>query len=97
LWLIFGGIRTGIRTVRKTPYDFRWFTVGVASIFIAVSGSSLVGDYLLPSRTNGGLNSFGSSVFVWMLLGAAVSAVRLTQTAKDFEKDSTEASVGPVR
>jgi O-antigen ligase len=94
LWLIFAGIRTGIRSVRKVSRDIRWFTIGSTAIFIGIAFSSLVGDYLLPSRTNGGLNSFGTSVFVWLLLGASVSAVRLS--GKHSDSKETEAVQEPA-
>ncbi|MEN6371577.1 MAG: O-antigen ligase family protein [Armatimonadota bacterium] len=76
IWLVVAGIRTGIDTVRKGPKELKWLTVSATAIFAAIAITSLVGDYLLPSRVNGGIWSFSSSVFPWLLLGAAVAAAQ---------------------
>lgn len=76
LWLVIAGIRTGLDTVHKGPRELKWLTVGATAIFAAIAVTSLVGDYLLPSRVNGGIWSFGTSIFPWLLLGAAVATVQ---------------------
>jgi len=76
IWLIVAGIRTGFDAIRDGPVELRWFTVGATAIFAAIAVTSLVGDYLLPSRVNGGIWSFSTSVFPWLLLGAAAATVQ---------------------
>jgi O-antigen ligase len=74
LGLIIGGIRTGLDAVKSSSKNIRWFTIGATSVFASIALTSLVGDYLLPSRVNGGIWSFGTSIYPWLLLGAAVAA-----------------------
>lgn len=76
LWLIVAGIRTGFDTIRDSPAELKWLTVGATAIFVAIAVTSLVGDYLLPSRVNGGIWSFSTSIFPWLLLGAAVATIQ---------------------
>lgn len=89
-WLIIAGIKTAWRTVLRAPPDLKWFCAGTAAVFISFVVVSLVGDYLLPSRVNGGLTSLGTSVQVWVLLGAAVAASGLVNKKKEQESSGTE-------
>jgi len=74
LWLVAAGVATGLDAIRRTRSDIRWLAVGATAVFASIAVTSLIGDYLLPSRVNGGIWSFGTSVFPWLLLGGAVAA-----------------------
>lgn len=76
LWLIVAGVRTGLDSAKKSPKGLKWLAVGGTAVFAAIAVTSLFGDYLLPSRVNGGIWSFGTSIFPWLLLGTAVAAGR---------------------
>lgn len=76
LWLIVAGIRTGVDSAKRSASNTKWLSIGATAIFASIAVTSLVGDYLLPSRINGGIATFGTSVLPWILLGAAVAVSR---------------------
>ena len=77
LWVIVSGIRAGRRASRTAPSDTRWLPIAATSIFAALAASSLFGDYLFPSRGNNGIVTFGTTVYTWLIMGAAVAAANL--------------------
>lgn len=76
LWLLVAGVRTGYDSIRGNPGQLKWFAAGATAIFASIAVTSLVGDYILPSRVNGGIWTFSTSVFPWLLLGAAVAGAQ---------------------
>jgi O-antigen ligase len=78
LYVVTAGIWTGFRAVRRGPPEMKWITVGGLAMFTGIALSSVFGDYLFPSRGNNGLMSFGTTVYSWLMLGAAVAASRST-------------------
>jgi hypothetical protein len=81
IWIVVAGVLTGVRAVRAAPPELRWLTIAALSIFSATAVASLAGDYLLPSRANNGLQSFGTTVYTWLIMGAAVAATDLGKEA----------------
>ncbi|MBI2843220.1 MAG: O-antigen ligase family protein [Armatimonadetes bacterium] len=79
LWIVVAGIKTGAETIRKSRSDLKWLAVGATAVFASMAVTSLVGDYLFPSRVNGGIWTFGTSLFPWFLLGTAVASTRLDE------------------
>jgi hypothetical protein len=77
LWVIVSGIRAGRRASRTAPSDTRWLPIAATSIFAAMAVASLFGDYLFPSRGNNGIVTFGTTVYTWLIMGAAVAAANL--------------------
>lgn len=82
LWLVVAGISLGLRVVRESNSELKWFSVGATAVFTSFAVVSLFGDYLLPSRINGGIYTYGTSVQVWLLFGAAVAGHKLSQKEK---------------
>lgn len=81
IWVIVAGIRTGIRASRSAPPDLRWLGVAATAVFAAMAVASLFGDYLFPSRGNNGIINFGTTVYTWLIVGAAAAATNLTGQA----------------
>ena len=77
LWVIVSAIRTGNNAVQKSPPDMRWLGIAATAIFSAIAVASIFGDYLFPSRGNNGIINFGTTVYTWLILGAAVAASNL--------------------
>lgn len=88
VWLVIVGAKVGLEAIRKTPADLKWLSVAGTSVFAAIAVTSLVGDYLFPSRVNGGIWSFGTSVIPWVLLGAAVAASRVGDNPLSIEEQN---------
>ena len=86
IWIVIAGMRTGIDAIKRSSLELRWLSIAATSIFVSFAIASLVGDYLLPSRVNGGLTSFGTSVQIWVIMGAAIAGARLWGT-KDKEQE----------
>ncbi|MBI2843219.1 MAG: O-antigen ligase family protein [Armatimonadetes bacterium] len=79
LWIVVAGIKTGAETIRKSSRDLKWLAVGATAVFASMAVASLFGDYLFPSRVNGGIWTFGTSLFPWFLLGTAVASRRIEE------------------
>jgi O-antigen ligase len=77
LWLIYSGIKMGLKLFRETRADLKWVPAAATSILAGFAASSILGDYMFPNRANGGLMHFGISVYIWLTLGAAVAASRV--------------------
>lgn len=76
IWVIVSGIRVGSRAARASPPDLRWLGVAATAILASIAVASLFGDYLFPSRGNSGIVTFGTTVYTWLIMGAAAAAVR---------------------
>jgi O-antigen ligase len=82
LWVIISGIRTGHRAVRGSPPELKWLAVSAMAVFASMAVASVFGDYLFPSRGNNGIVNFGTTVYVWLIMGAAVAAMNLPREAE---------------
>lgn len=78
LWLVFAGIRTGLTAFKETRADMKWVPAAATAIFVGFAVSSVMGDYLFPNRANGGILNFGITVYVWLTMGLAVAAQRIS-------------------
>lgn len=77
LWVIASGIMTGHRATKRGPPELRWLTIAATAIFVSMAVASVLGDYLFPSRGNNGIINFGTTVYTWLIMGAAVAAMNL--------------------
>jgi O-antigen ligase len=91
-WLLFAGIKTGVKLFREARTDLKWIPAAATAIFVGFAASSVLGDYMFPNRANGGLFHFGISVYIWLTLGAAVAASRVPS-----DESSQEETGGAVR
>jgi len=77
IWVVISGIRAGSRSARASPPDMRWLGVAATALLASMAVASLFGDYLFPSRGNNGIVTFGTTVYTWLIMGAAVAAANL--------------------
>jgi O-antigen ligase len=77
-WVVYAGVRMGLKLFRETRSDLQWIPAAATAIFVGFASSSVLGDYMFPNRANGGLFNFGISVYIWLTLGAAVAAARVS-------------------
>jgi O-antigen ligase len=82
LWVIAAGIRAGQRAIRGSPRELKWLAVSATAIFASMVVASVMGDYLFPSRGNNGIVNFGTTVYTWLILGAAVAAANVPKEAE---------------
>jgi len=81
VWVLAAGVIAGHRAVRRAPPELKWLAVSATAIFSSMIVASILGDYLFPSRGNNGIVSFGTTVYTWLILGAAVAAANLPRSA----------------
>ncbi|GEM_PF-5061793 len=79
LWVIAAAIVTGVRAYRRCAPEHRWLAVSATAMVSALAVASLFGDYLFPSRGNNGIVTFGTTVYTWLIMGAAVAASDLPE------------------
>lgn len=75
LWFLYAGYRMLVRSYREQAATMWEKTVflGTTGVFAGMACAAGLADYLFPARANGGLLSFGTTVYMWILLGTAVS------------------------
>jgi len=83
LWVVIAGVRTGFRAWRVCPVEFRWLVAAATALLSSMAVTSVFGDYLFPSRGNNGIVSFGTTVYTWLLIGAAVACTNLYSRTSD--------------
>jgi len=77
IWVILAGIVSGHKASKRSPPEFKWLAISATAMFAGVAVACIGGDYLFPSRGNNGIVHFGTTVYVWLILGAAVAAANL--------------------
>ena len=77
IWVLAAGVIAGHRAIRRSPPELKWLPVAATAIFSSMIAASVLGDYLFPSRGNDGIVNFGTTVYTWLILGAAVAAANL--------------------
>lgn len=85
LWVVIAGIRTGLKAWKACPADFRWLAAAATGVFASMAVTSVFGDYLFPSRGNNGIVNFGTTVYTWLLIGAAVACTNLYSRTSDHQ------------
>lgn len=86
LWVIIAGVRTGLRAWHVCPANFRWLVAAATAVFTSMAVTSIFGDYLFPSRGNNGIVNFGTTVYTWLLIGAAVACTNLRSQTTDDQR-----------
>lgn len=81
LWVIVAGIVAAHRSARSAPVDLVWLGIASVGIFAGLAIACICGDYLFPSRGNNGIATFGTTVYTWLIIGAAVAAGNLSPQA----------------
>lgn len=85
IWVIVAAICTGMKAYRTSAPEHRWLGVSAVAMVSALAVASLFGDYLFPSRGNNGIATFGTTVYTWLILGAAVAASYLGKEPQAVE------------
>lgn len=73
LWVVIAALVFGNRAVKTVSPDMKWFCVAATAYFAGIAVASVFGDYMFPSRGNNGIINFGTTVYVWLVMGAALA------------------------
>ena len=77
LYLLFVIGRMLYRYYQALPEGFaKSYTLGALGGFVGISAASFAGDYLFPAYHNGGVGSFGSTVYTFLMIGVVVAMAR---------------------
>lgn len=79
LWVVISALVSGNRSVRSASPDMKWFNIGAVAYFAGIAVASILGDYMFPSRGNNGIVNFGTTVYVWLVTGAALASAGLSR------------------
>ncbi|MHB0913146.1 MAG: O-antigen ligase family protein [Armatimonadota bacterium] len=77
LWVLISALRAGNSAARRAPPQLRWLGVAATAYFAGMIVAAVMGDYIFPSRGNNGIVNFGTTVYLWLIMGAAVAASNL--------------------
>lgn len=83
MWVIVGGIMTGLKAIRGSPPELKWLGIAATAIFASMAVTSVFGDYMFPSRGNNGIVNFGTTVYLWLIMGAAAAAANLPKSTEE--------------
>ena len=83
LWVIIGGLAAGLTAIRRSPPELKWLGVAATAIVASMAVTAVFGDYIFPSRGNNGIVTFGTTVYTWLIMGAAAAAANLGKPAED--------------
>jgi hypothetical protein len=100
LWFLLRGYRMLVRFHRDAvgPWEKSVF-VGATGLFVGMACGAGLADYLVPARANGGLVSFSTTVYPWIVLGLAVSLHRVLRDSggdKDRSDSVSEMDQGKI-
>ncbi|MGC8861393.1 MAG: O-antigen ligase family protein [Armatimonadota bacterium] len=62
---------------RAEPGMTRTYLLAAFGQLVGISCAAFIGDYIIPTYHNGGLTTFSSTVYSWLIWGLAVAHVRL--------------------
>ena len=81
LWLLYRGYRMLAKFYRAAaePWEKTVF-LGATGVFACMACAAAFADYFIPARANGGLVSFSTTVYTWIVLGVAVGLKRVAQS-----------------
>lgn len=82
LWLL--------KKYRKMENGFpRTFVLASIGQLAGICASALVGDYIIPTYHNGGLVTFCTTIYSWLIWGIAVACIRISNKETDGSVSSS--------
>ena len=78
LAILFSGGAWLVKSYRSAaPGISRTYLLAAFGQLVGISCAAFIGDYIIPTYHNGGLTTFSSTVYSWLVWGLAVAHVRL--------------------
>lgn len=80
-WLQIATLRMLYRYWKAHPpgWERAWILATYAGVW-GVFVSAFLGDYLFPAYHNGGMSSFGGTIYTWLMVGFAIALARRQRT-----------------
>ncbi len=89
LSVLFFGLRWMLACYRSLPPGWsRTYLLAAAGQITGIGAAAFIGDYLLPTYHNGGIITFSSTIYSWLIWGLAVSHVRISRSEVHGSVDS---------
>ncbi|MCE5314980.1 MAG: O-antigen ligase family protein [Armatimonadota bacterium] len=58
------------------------FLLAILGQMAGISAAAFIGDYIIPTYHNGGLTTFSTTVYSWLIWGLAIAYVRISKVAE---------------
>jgi O-antigen ligase len=82
LSILVGGFRWLLQCYRKmADGPPKVFLIAAMGQLVGISCSAIIGDYIIPTYHNGGLTTFSTTVYSWLIWGLAIAYVRVSKEA----------------
>jgi len=82
--MLLGGFAWLVRGYHSLPEGYsKTFLLVAIGQMAGIGAAALVGDYIIPSYHNGGLGTFSTTVYSWLIWGLAIAHVRISGKQTD--------------
>lgn len=73
------GFRWMLASYRKMPPGpSKTYVLAAVGQLVGISAAAFIGDYIVPAYHNGGIMTFSTTVYSWLIWGLAVSHIRIS-------------------
>lgn len=73
---------------KMQPGPSKTYLLAAMGQLIGISAAACVGDYIIPTYHNGGVLTFATTVYSWLIWGLAIAHVRITRDEANGSLDS---------
>ncbi len=90
LSLLVAGFCWLLKNYRQMPRGpSKTFILAVLGQMAGISAASFVGDYIIPTYHNGGIFTFSTTIYSWLIWGVAIAHIRISrETLGSVDSDS---------
>ena len=89
LSILFFGFRWLLANYRKLPRGpSKTYILAVIGQMAGISAATFIGDYIVPTYHNGGIFTFSTTIYSWLIWGLAIAHVRISRQEADGSLDS---------
>ena len=86
--LLISGYLWMLSSYRKMPEGpSKRFVLAAMGQMVGIAAASLIGDYIIPTYHNGGLCTFSTTLYSWLIWGLAIAHVRISRQEQDGSLD----------
>lgn len=89
LAVLISGFRWMLSNYRKMPSGLsKTYLLAAIGQMAGIGVSAIIGDYIIPSYHNGGIGTFSTTVYSWLIWGLAIAHVRISRDETNGSVDS---------
>lgn len=61
------------------PGPSKTYLLAAMGQLVGISAAAFIGDYIVPAYHNGGIMTFSSTVYSWLIWGLAIAHIRISR------------------